>query len=105
MPNSPRYELILRKTYYDHGFFNLGVAVDRFIRPDSGPISILLGDSQSELVGEVNREANVNGTPRIMGGVELRSWFQRRYRELDVIDVVILGPDNIWLTSSNSKNP
>ena len=93
----PTYELTLRKTYYNHGFFNLGVAVDRFVRPDSGPISILLGDTQEELVGRVNREANLNGTPRIMGGVELRNWFQRRSEELDVLGVVILAADNIWL--------
>ena len=97
MSTSPTYQLTLHKTYYDHGFFNLGVEVDRFVRQDSGPISIFLGDSQSELLGKVNREANINGTPRIMGGVELRNWFQSQFALLDSVDVLILGPDKLWI--------
>ena len=97
MSTSPIYQLTLHKTYYDHGFFNLGVAVDRFVRQDSGPISIFLGESQSQLLGKVNREANVNGTPRIMGGPELRNWFQSRFALLDSVDVLIIAPDKLWI--------
>lgn len=93
----PTYSLTLRKAYYNNGFFNLGVAVDRFIRPDSGPVSIFLGRAQAEMTGRVDRNANVNGTPRVFGGVELRNWFQRNFEEMDVVQVVILGPDKISL--------
>lgn len=100
MATSPTYRLTLRKTYYEKGFFNLGVAVERFIRPDSGPITIFLGKSQAELIGRVNREANTNGTPRIMGGPELRNWIQRKFFLLDIVDVVVIAPDRIWLKAA-----
>ena len=41
MPN-PVYELTLHKTYYDDGFFNLGVGVEGLVRPDNGPVTIEL---------------------------------------------------------------
>ncbi len=100
MATVPTYKLTLQKTYYDKGFFNLGIEVDRFIRRDSGPISILLGASRAKISANVNREANVNGTPRIMGGPELRNWFQRSFECLDVVDVVVLAPDQLWIKAT-----
>jgi hypothetical protein len=97
MVTAPTYKLTLHKSYYDKGFFNVGVDVDRFVRPDSGPISIQLGPSRAEIRGTVNREANTNGTPRIMGGAELRNWFHRACKELDVVDVAVLAPDRLWI--------
>ena len=91
MPTEPTYGPKLHKTYYDKGFFNLGIEVDRFVRADSGPISIRLGNSQVEIQAKVNREANLNGTPRVMGGAELRNWFQRNFRELEVVEVLVLS--------------
>ena len=64
MAVSPEYKLTLHKTYYDKGFFNLGVEIERFVRPSSGPIKILLGYSKEQINGRVDREANQNGTPR-----------------------------------------
>lgn len=93
----PTYELTLRKTYYDKGFFNLGVAVDRFVRKDSGPARLALGESRSAIPVRVNREANLNGTPRIMGGESLRNWLQRNCREGEVVVVEILSPAEYWL--------
>ena len=96
----PVYKLTLHKTYYDKGFFNLGVDVERFVRSDSGPITILLGDSKARIEGRVDRTANVNGTPRVFGGVELQHWIQRHYDLKDVIDVYIQSPDEIWIKRS-----
>lgn len=100
MTSLPVYKLTLHKTYYDKGFFNLGIDVERFVRSDSGPIAILLGDSKARIEGRVDRTANVNGTPRVFGGVELQNWFQRSYDLKDVIDVCIMSPDEIWIKRS-----
>lgn len=97
MSRLPTYKLTLHKTYYDHGFFNLGVEVDRFVRPNSGPVSILLGPAQAEISATINREANVNGTPRVMGGAALRNWFQRNYEQGEVVDVVVVSKCAIWV--------
>ena len=93
----PIYKLTLYKSYYDKGFFNLGVDVERFVRPDSGPCTLRLGESKAEVRGRVDREANQNGTPRIFGGAELRDWFQGHFKLEDVVDVFVTDPDELWL--------
>lgn len=100
MPSLPVYKLTLHKTYYDKGFFNLGVDVERFVRPDSGPITIVLGDSKARINGRVDRTANVNGTPRIFGGAELQHWIQSHFDLKDEINVYIKRPDEIWIKES-----
>lgn len=92
----PQYTLTLHKTYYEKGFFNLGIAVDKYVRPQSGAIAIML-DGRRELNARVDREANLNGTPRIHGGQELRDWFFKHYKLRDKIIVTILSPTVIRL--------
>ena len=91
-----RFRLTLHKTYYDKGFFNVTVEFDRFVRSSEGPIKLLLGKS-GEIVGHINRRANLNGTARIMGGSALRDWFQRNYRPLDIVDVDLSAVDKVRL--------
>ena len=93
----PIYALTLHKTYYRKGFFNLGVSVDRYIQPSDGPVTIYLGDSTRKLCGRSNRKAQTNRTPRIHGNVPLAHWFMKNFEELDVIDVVILSPNELNL--------
>ena len=96
MPN-PTYELTLHKTYYDKGFFNLGVDVDRYIRPDSGPIKITLGEAKRTIEGQVDRNANMNGTPRVHGRNALRDWFYKNYSLKDAVTVEIISPTHIHI--------
>lgn len=91
----PTYQLTLHKTYYEKGFFNLGVSVDRYVRPQSGEIRLVLGASNRTLAGRVDREANPNGTPRIHGGPELRDWFFRNFNLKDRVLVTITSPNEI----------
>ena len=92
MPN-PVYELTLHKTYYDDGFFNLGVGVEGLVRPDNGPVTIELGGSHRSIEGRVDRNANQNGTPRVFGGAELRNWLQNTFSMGDRVQVQVLRPD------------
>lgn len=93
---SPIYNLTLHRAYYDKGFFNLGVSVDRLIRLDNGAITLFLGEERREISGRVNRKANRNGTPRVYGS-ELSTWFKENFQLMAVIDVVILSPEQLWL--------
>ena len=93
----PVYKLTLHKSYYDKGFFNLGVDVEQFVRPDSGPVTLRLGESEKEIEGLVDREANQNGTPRISGGAKLRDWFQEHFKLEGVVDVFVTDTDELWL--------
>jgi hypothetical protein len=91
----PTYDLTLHKTYYEKGFFNLGVSVDKYVRQQSGEVKLILGPSRHILVGKVDREANLNGTPRIYGGTELRNWFFKNFKMKDHVLVTILAPNEI----------
>ena len=91
----PTYPLTLHKTYYEKGFFNLGVSVDKYIRPTSGPIRIILGSSNRVLNGSVSREANLNGAPRIFGRVELRDWMSKNYSLKDKVTIEIISPNEV----------
>ncbi len=93
----PSYNLTLHKTYYEKGFFNLGVDVDRYIRKTNGPITLFLGPSRQTLLGTVNRDANQNGTPRVMAGVELRNWFFKHYNLGDNVKIVIESQNSIHI--------
>lgn len=98
MTLAPIFSVTLSKTYYDKGFFNVRRAADRFIRADSGPISIQAGTSL--IKGRVDRDANLNGTARVHGHAELRNWLQRTFDQLDVVHVVVLAPDRLLIQST-----
>jgi len=100
----PVYLLTLGKTYYDKGFFNLGVEVDRYVRRDSGPITLALGHKSHIIEGHVNREANPNGTPRIFGRNALRDWFHKNFREMETVEVHIISANELLL-SKDSRVP
>jgi hypothetical protein len=91
-----RFKLTLHKTCYEQGFFNVPVEFDRFIRSSEGPVQLVLRKSR-KVEGHINRTANRNGTARIMGGPELRDWFQQNYRLDDVVEVDISDLDSIHL--------
>ena len=94
---SPNYVLTLHKTYYDKGFFNLGVEVDRFVQKSGGPIKLRLGRAKRELTAKIDRNCNQNRTPRILGGPELRNWFQENFKLKDTVVVEIVSPSELWL--------
>ncbi len=91
------YHLHLWKSYYNKGFFNIGVSCGNLIRPDNGKIRIRLQGSSAVITGRVDRNANQNETPRIHGNVALREWFQKNFRMLDKVDVDIVDPREIYL--------
>lgn len=101
---NPVYELTLHPTYYDKGFFNLGVAVDTLITPGSGPVTIELGGSHRSIEGRIDRSANLNGTPRIFGGAELRNWLQANFQMGDRVDVHILEPARLRIVAPSDTN-
>ena len=101
--SSSIYKLTLQKTYYKQGFFNLGVGVDNQVRSNNGPIKLLLGESKEEVLGIVNRNANRNGTPRILVGARLRNWFEQNFKVMDIVEVVVINPNELWLRSPKDK--
>lgn len=95
--NGDQFEFLLRKTYYDQGFFNVGVNFESLFADDGAPIEIRLGAGEQFVNGYVNRSANTNKTPRIMGGQELRNWFQRNFKINGPVQVDVLSKTTIWI--------
>jgi len=56
-----------------------------------------VGGNQDLIQGHINRSVNVSDTPRIMGGVRLRNWFQEQFEVDDPVIVEVLSPTSIWL--------
>ena len=93
----PKYRLLLGNTYYNKGFFNLGVDIEKYLTYDEGPVTIFVGDQKRKIQGRISRNANANGTPRIYGGVELRDWFQNNFRKGQSAEVIILSLSEVWI--------
>lgn len=92
-----QFEFKLGKTYFDQGFFNVGVIAADYFAGDKAQIEIRLGKNGDIIIGHINRTANANYTPRIMGGAKLRDWFQRNIKIGNPVAVKILSDTSIWI--------
>lgn len=99
-PPAEVFTLTLQPTYYQRGFFNVDVSSQRFFGADGETIELFLGSNPQPVLGTINRRTNTNGTPRIMGGAELRDWFSSNAKIMDCIAISVLSPTSIRLASA-----
>jgi len=99
IPSVGTFSFVLQPTYYRMGFFNVGVSSQKFLGADGETIELFLGGSVQPILGSINRRANTNGTPRIMGGTGLRNWFNLNSSVSANISVEVLSPTAIRLRS------
>ena len=97
------FSFILQKTYFKTGFFNVSVAAQHYIGADGEKIELFLGNADRPVLGTINRTANTNGTPRVMGGPAVRDWFQNHSREMAEISVQVLSPTSIRLNAVSER--
>jgi len=102
--SSASFLLILHPTYFARGFFNVGVDLAAQFGDDAQEIEIFCGASQQPIIGMINRTANGNGTPRIMGGVGLRDWFQHELHQMQEVTVTVLSRNAIRLEPSGATD-
>lgn len=91
------FQFQVRTTYFNQGFFNVPVKYMREFGSDRDRIEIYCGEKQDLVQGYINRSVNVNYTPRIMGGAQLRQWFHENVKVDNPVNVEILSPTSIWL--------
>ncbi len=91
------FELALQPTYYNRGFFNVPIANSDAFADDSEPIEIHCGNSEQPISGVINRRANQNKSPRIMGGAGLRDWFQSGLAPMQQICIHVMTPNSIQI--------
>ncbi|WP_206036302.1 GIY-YIG nuclease family protein [Crateriforma spongiae] len=89
------FNFTLHKTYFRCGFFNVSVDYESLFAGDGEQIDIFCGDATSPIIGAINRRANLNSTPRIMGGTLLRDWFQSHASILSDMHVTVQTPNEI----------
>ncbi len=91
--------------YYNQGFFNISQQNSDKLGMDKTIIEIQLGDNPRNIIkGYINRTANPNGTPRIMGGKPLTDWIQTNYKQKDILKVDILSNVSVKLNEKRKTN-
>jgi hypothetical protein len=101
-PSSANFSFVLHPTYYRTGFFNVGVSDQKFVGSDGETIELFLGTAEQPILGTINRRANANGTPRIMGGTGLRDWFTSNAAVGATIFVEVQSPTAIRLSANTA---
>ncbi len=94
------FVFVLQPTYYRTGFFNVGVIAEKYLGSDGETIELFLGEASQPILGTINRRANSNGTPRVMGGTGLRDWFAANAAIDQTIAVDVLAPTAIRLRAN-----
>jgi hypothetical protein len=98
-PAVDTFSFVLQPTYNRLGFFNVSVSSQKFLGADGETIELFLGNSTQPILGTINRRANTNRTPRIMGGTGLRDWFISNASVSSSISVDVLSPTAVRLRS------
>ena len=93
------FHFVLQPTYFRSGFFNVGVSSQKHIGSDGEMIELFLGGAHQPVLGTINRRANTNRTPRVMGGTALRDWFQKHANAMDHVGVQVFSPTSIRLST------
>ncbi|MDN2677676.1 GIY-YIG nuclease family protein [Janthinobacterium sp. SUN033] len=88
------FQMTIHKTYYRTGFFNIPIAWSNPLAGDKADVMIYCGKEKLVVDAKINRIANTNGTPRIMGGTRLKGWFQKS-EPMRVVTVSILNSTTI----------
>lgn len=98
IPVQTTIDILLGQAYFNQGFFNVGRKYSNLFGTDTSAIDIQLNaNADNTIEGYINRTANTNGTPRIMGGKELCNWIKSNFKLNDTMKVDIISPIAIRL--------
>jgi hypothetical protein len=98
LPKPKITDVKLQQTYYKKGFFNIKIEDTDYIGADRSKIEIYLGKkSEKTIQGYINRTANKNKTPRIIGGKDLRDWIIENFKINDIMKIDIVTTYSIRL--------
>lgn len=93
----PSYRFLVGYMYLSKGFFNVPTRYSRLFGSDQDHIRILCGGDKVALQGRIDRSANTNATPRVLGGAPLKRWFEEHVGLNKPVDIDILAPNAVWL--------
>ena len=81
----------MANTYWQRGFFNVSVSSSSQFGEDGTVIKIINRKTDTKLTAIINRTANTNKTPRIMGGPDLKQFFQTHFHINDTVTYRMLS--------------
>lgn len=93
----PSYRFLVGYLYLSKGFFNVPLRYSRLFGADRERIRLLCGAERTTLQGRIDRQANTNATPRIVGGSALADWFESEVGLDKPVDIDILAPNAVWI--------
>ncbi|CAM7633513.1 hypothetical protein ABIE11_000693 [Lelliottia sp. 489] len=91
------YHFNMAPTYWKRGFFNVPTSSSHEFSHDGDNLSIVNSDGTVMLTAIINRTANKSHTPRIMGGIGLREFFQESYKIGDSVSFRMLSKKTMQL--------
>jgi hypothetical protein len=91
------FTLTIGPTYFNKGFFNVPVAHQGYFGDDRQKIELFVSDISQPITGTIDRKANTNGSPRIIGGAALRDLIRSKWNLFDEIQVDVLSPTSLRL--------
>jgi len=91
------FSIVLHKTYFKSGFFNVPVLHAPSFGTHGEQIDIFCGKTSKPITGAINRRSNKTNTPRIMGGTGLRDWFQANGAMRKKIIINVFSPNEIQI--------
>jgi len=94
------FVIVLHKTYFKSGFFNVPVTHTESLGADGEQIYIFCGELPLPVIGAINRRCNATNAPRVMGGTGLRDWLQANGNVMDEILVNVYSPNEIKVNTS-----
>ncbi len=100
---TPEIRVTLQPTYARSGYFNLGVAGTDLLGDDGQVLEVFLGYAAQPILASINRRANTNGSPRIMGGKGLRDWLAANIPPMAQFVVRVLGPTAIRIMRAEAE--
>jgi len=83
--------------YYNQGFINIPVKYSDEIAADGEEIEFFVNNYDHPITGYINRTANTNKTPQLMGGKELKEKIMKSFVQGQSIEVVILTTQSIFI--------
>ena len=87
------YQINLGRTYYNKGYFNVGVIASHNLGQHGENLILVLNEVELNIT--INRNANNNGSVRLYGGNQLTHFIQNNYNLGNILEFQIVNPNQI----------
>ncbi len=87
----PKFDFKIGPMQVTGGLFDVPALYSDYVAGEGQPVKVHIGD-EPPLTGYVNRRANINRAPRILGGEALMAWFRQQDPEHRLVHVTIQSP-------------